>query len=305
MNPVSNRFNGILPKGIAKDPKDVAISPPSTPSYQEKHLPPLPALSEWPPPLKEPRRSIGTTTSITSFEPLPKAELSSLSLLSIGDTEDYITTCTTLSRVPLSDAAVEEPTDTAAAFDIASHSASHDSVSNQKDNNPPFPPLKEWSEQPQHSIGTATLITSCEPLTGLLSLPIPPIANRPDYNPTVATNSIILPSDIAVDVPASADSDITVNIDRAPPCVDQDLAGRSSRENDNGHINTSYGENDALPSPHPVKLDCNDDKSIDQSFPLTRPYWSEGAEEDLVTHLGPSERSRQEIMWEIVKSEER
>jgi hypothetical protein len=305
MNPVSNRFNGGLLEGEAKDTKDVALSPPSTPSYQKKNLPPLPPLSEWPPPLEQPRRSFGTPTPITSFESLPKAELSSLSLLFIGDTEDYITTSATSathSRVHLADVAVEEPTDTAVTFDIASPRASQDSVSHQKDNSPLLPPLKEWPEQPQRSIGTATLITSSEPLPGLSPLPIPPIADRPDYNPTATTNSRIPPSDVAVDL--SANSDITITIDIPSPYVDQGLAERSSRENGNGYINTGWGD-DALPSPHPVKLDCNDDNSIDQSLPLTRPRWSEDAEEDLVTHLGPSERSRQEIMWEIVKSEER
>ncbi|KIJ16829.1 hypothetical protein PAXINDRAFT_98622 [Paxillus involutus ATCC 200175] len=33
--------------------------------------------------------------------------------------------------------------------------------------------------------------------------------------------------------------------------------------------------------------------------------WSEGAEEDLVSNLGPRERTRQEVLWEIVASEER
>ncbi|KAF8502866.1 hypothetical protein F5888DRAFT_1121883 [Russula emetica] len=306
MNPVSNRFNGGLPKGKAKDAKDVALSPPSTPSYQKKNLPPLPPLSEWPPPLELPRLSIGTPTSITPFEPFPKAELSSLPLLSIGDTEDYITTSTAYSRVPLPDIAVEESSDTAVTFGIASPRDNHDSDSLD----PPLPPLNEWPppqaplEQPRRSIGTATLISSSEYLPELSSLPIPLIADRADYNPTTTTNSRIPPSDVAVDV--SADSDITVAFDIASPRIDQDLAERSSRENGNGNINTSYVANDALPSPPPVKLDCNDGKSIDQPLPLTRPpCWSEGAEEDLVAHLGPSERSRQEIMWEIVASEER
>jgi hypothetical protein len=310
MNPISIRFNGGLPKSKDKDPKDVALFPPSTPStpsYQEKNLPPLPPLSEWPPPLEQPRRSIGTSTSIASFEPLPNAELSSLPLLSIGDTEDYITTPMPHSRVPLADVAMCESTDTAVTFDIASLRVNHDSASHRKDNNPPLPPLKEWPhplEQPQRSIGTATSITSSEPLPGLSSLPIPPIADRTDYNPTATTNSRIPPSDVALDV--SADSDITVAFDITSSRVDQELAERSSRENDNGNINTRSGANDARPSPHPVKLNCNDDDPIDQPSPLTRPpCWSEGAEEDLVTHLGPSERTRQEIMWEIVQSEER
>jgi len=33
--------------------------------------------------------------------------------------------------------------------------------------------------------------------------------------------------------------------------------------------------------------------------------WSESAEEDLVSNLGPRERTRQEVLWEIVASEER
>jgi len=302
MNPVSNRVNG----GKAKDPKDVALSPPSTPSYQKKNLPPLPPFSEWPPPFEQPRRSIGTLTSITSFEPLrvPKAELSSLSLLSIGDTEDHITTSTTYSRVPLADVAVEESTDTGVTFDIASPRADHGSISHQKNNNPPLSPLKEWPEQPQGSIGTTTLATSSEPFPGLSSLPTLPIVDRTDYNPTATTNSRIPPLDVTADL--FADSDTTVAFDIASPRVDHDLAERSPHETGNGNINTSYGDNDAPPYPHPVKLDCNDDDSIHQPLPLNRPpCWSEGAEEDLVTHLGPSERSRQEVMWEMVKSEER
>ena len=33
--------------------------------------------------------------------------------------------------------------------------------------------------------------------------------------------------------------------------------------------------------------------------------WSEGAEGDLVLNLGERERTRQEVLWEIVASEER
>jgi len=35
------------------------------------------------------------------------------------------------------------------------------------------------------------------------------------------------------------------------------------------------------------------------------PSWTEMTEEDLVMHLGPRERTRQEVLWEIVASEER
>ena len=33
--------------------------------------------------------------------------------------------------------------------------------------------------------------------------------------------------------------------------------------------------------------------------------WSESADEDLLMNLGPRERMRQEVLWEIVSSEER
>lgn len=304
MDPVSNRLDGGLSKGKAKDSKDVGLSPPSTPSYQKKNLPPLPPLSEWPPPLEQPRRSIGTLTSITSFEPFPNAELPSLSLLSIADTEDSITTPTAHSTVPLADAAGEESTDTAVTFDIILPFADHDLITHQENNDPPLSPLGEWPEQPQRSICMPTLITSSEPLPELSSLLIPPITDRADYSPTATTNFRIPPPDDSADV--SDDSDVTVAFDIASPRVDQDLAERISCEDGNGNISTIYGDNDAPPSPHLVKLDCNDDNSIDQSSPRNRPpCWGECAEEDLVTHLGPSERSRQEIMWEIVKSEEK
>jgi hypothetical protein len=49
----------------------------------------------------------------------------------------------------------------------------------------------------------------------------------------------------------------------------------------------------------------------EQSLDTTRSYlpqpnsWSEMAEEDLIANLGPRERTRQEVLWEIVSSEER
>ncbi|KAK7693345.1 hypothetical protein QCA50_002913 [Cerrena zonata] len=70
----------------------------------------------------------------------------------------------------------------------------------------------------------------------------------------------------------------------------------------------------------PVPKHFNDGASMHQSLRSTTPYsqmtnassrilavqsWSEGAEEDLVSNLGQRERTRQEVLWEIVASEER
>jgi hypothetical protein len=65
------------------------------------------------------------------------------------------------------------------------------------------------------------------------------------------------------------------------------------------------------PPSYPVIVDYDDIAPINLSFRPETPFsppaarWREAAEEDLVTHLGPSERGRQEVMWEIVASEER
>ncbi|KZT60401.1 Dbl homology domain-containing protein [Calocera cornea HHB12733] len=42
-----------------------------------------------------------------------------------------------------------------------------------------------------------------------------------------------------------------------------------------------------------------------RSFVQAASSWSEAAEEDLVSNIGPRERTRQEVLWEIVTSEER
>ncbi|KZS99051.1 Dbl homology domain-containing protein [Sistotremastrum niveocremeum HHB9708] len=46
-------------------------------------------------------------------------------------------------------------------------------------------------------------------------------------------------------------------------------------------------------------------QSVNSSRILATASWSEAAEEDLVSNLGPRERTRQEVLWEIVASEER
>ncbi|GJE90853.1 Dbl domain-containing protein [Phanerochaete sordida] len=78
------------------------------------------------------------------------------------------------------------------------------------------------------------------------------------------------------------------------------------------------GSTRAASSPYPRGY--GDGASIHQSLRSGTPYsqmthassrilsaqsWSEGAEEDLVSNIGQRERTRQEVLWEIVASEER
>ena len=215
---LSNLFNRGLPKGKAKDPKDTAdtiLSHPPTSSS--------PSQREWPHPIKQHRFSIGTPTSIASFEPLSESKPSSPSLPPIGEIANYIMTSTSHPRDPLSDVTVEESTDITVAFDIKS------------------------------------------------------------------------------------------------PRVDQVLAERSSCRTGTRSISTSNGSNGMLKkvasmflSPKPTIPTDKATTICPPSLQLGKPgtfvpptCWSESVEETLVTHIGPKERNRQEVMREIVSSEKR
>ena len=154
----------------------------------------------------------------------------------------------------------------------------------QRENLPEWPPSIEL---PQRSIGSPTSMASFKPLPDLSSRPLPPIRD----------------------------------LDIASPRVDQFLAERSPRETVNGNIITTNGSTGvlkrvAIKSPAPSLIDKATTTIHPPSPPPVKPRydggsflpptcWSESVAEDLVAHLGPSERARQEILWEIVTSEER
>ena len=133
---------------------------------------------------------------------------------------------------------------------------------------------------------------------------------------------------------AEEDSVDTVVITHtAFPRTNQDSAGRSSRKTGIGSINTTNGSNDFpkkvafSPPPPPSPLGLNAGRPLPQDastsnnsavvrwqssrpkdprgYTSTAGSWSEGVEEDLVAHLGSHERTRQEVLWEIVVNEER
>jgi hypothetical protein len=136
-------------------------------------------------------------------------------------------------------------------------------------------------------------------------------------------------------LPPIQSTDVTIGFDIASPRIDQVLEEQSLRDTGNENKIPTEGSNGMFkkvafisplprpttptdkattirpPSSHPVKLGYNSGVSIDHSlrsyssFLLPAACWSEGAGEDLVTHLVPRERNRQEVMWEIVTSEVR
>jgi hypothetical protein len=228
------------------------------------------------------------------------------------------------SGLPTRKGKAKDSEDTADAVLVSPPSTS----SPQKEIFPQLPALKDFPplvEQPQPSIGTPTSPTaSFEALSEseIASLFLPPTGDTAEYA-TIST----MHSEVSLSVVAVEESTDTTAItsEITLPRVDQVLLEQSSRETGNGDISTSNGRNGVLkkvtfsypppgptdwtdrtkirpPSPHPCNLGNQSGRSNDVYVP---PTWSEGAEEDLVAHLVPRERTRQEVLWEIVASEER
>jgi hypothetical protein len=295
MKALFNRFNRGLSKDKTKDPKDTDLFPPPTPSYQKEKLPQLPPLREWPPAMDQPQSSVETPTSITSFKPLPP----------IGDSlvspAEYTPISVTHSRGPLSDVAEEESIDIAIVTRTASPRAEQDSSgrSSRKTGN--------------GSINTSTGANDIQKKVAFIS---------PAPTPTPSTLGLDnFPGD-----DASATSKSTVV--RSPPMHPREPRGSTSTAASASRTDVGSSKNGIsavkatttrpTPSPYLTKPGYGDGVSIHHSLRSGTPFsqkstgsvlppasWSEGAEEDLVTHLGPRERTRQEVLWEIVASEER
>jgi hypothetical protein len=303
MKALFNRFNRGLSKDKAKDTKDTDLSPSSTTSYQKEKLPQLPPLREWPPsPLEQPQHSLGTPTSIASFKPLPELSARPLPLLDTLSTPsaDYNPISVTHPKGPLSDVAEEDSIDTAIVTRTASPRADLDSAGRGS----------RKTGNGNGSISTTNGINDVPKKVAFLSPPPTPssLADR------------ALPDD------ASTTNKSTVA--RSTPTHPRDPRGSTSTAASASRTDVGSSKNSthtvkatttrSVAPPYTSKPSFSDAASMHQSLRSGTPFsqksigsvippasWSEGAEEDLVTHLGPRERTRQEVLWEIVASEER
>lgn len=283
-----NRLNRGLSKEKDKD-KDVA--------YREK-IPSLPPLTEWPP---SQQRASSTPPSVAStFKPLP--DLSTRPLPPIDEPS---------SESPGSSST---PTPTKAATPLPSP---------KPDPAPQIAPSRSGqSRSDQDSAGRSSRKTangssgsgsadvhkkvafiSPPPTPGpqsdrqLPSIDSPPPTNGGPVKSTVSRFQATQGKESrgSTSTAASSKTDVTSTLKSAKP-----------------------GSTRAATSPLPKHF--NDGASMHQSLRSTTPYsqmtnassrilaaqsWSEVAEEDLVSNLGQRERTRQEVLWEIVASEER
>jgi hypothetical protein len=301
MKALFNRFNRGLSKDKAKDTKDPDLLPPPNSSYQKEKLPQLPPLRDWPPPLEQPQQSIGTPTSIASFKPLP--ELSSRPLPFVDSpsisSPDYNPIFPTHSKGPLSDVAEEDSIHTTIVNRTTSPRADQDSAG-----------------RCSRKTGNGSISTT----NGSNDLPKKVAFLSPPPTPSSLGQDRPLPDD------ASTTNKSTVA--RSTPNQPRDPRGSTSTAASTSRTDIGSSKNSSQTvkatttrsgaPPYTPKLSYSDAISIHQSLRSGTPFsqkstasvlppasWSEGAEEDLVTHLGPRERTRQEVLWEIVASEER
>ncbi|KAI0720964.1 hypothetical protein C8T65DRAFT_735462 [Cerioporus squamosus] len=263
----------------------------------KEKIPQLPPLPDWPPQ----QHAASTPNSINSFKPLP--ELSVRPLPPIGEpssssTESSVTTTPIAANPSL------PATETKENLPAESEPA-------------PGPKQSSRAEGSTDSTGrssrkTANGTTGADAQKKVAFLSPPPtpgpLQDRalPDANTPTPTN-------------AAAKSTVS----RFHAAHGKDTRGSTSTAaSSRTDVASTLKSNKAAStrtatSPYPAK---NYEASLHQSLRSGTPYsqmsnassrilaaqsWSEVAEEDLVSNLGQRERTRQEVLWEIVASEER
>ncbi|CAL1704364.1 unnamed protein product [Somion occarium] len=265
---------------------------------QKEKIPQLPRLQEWPP-----QRATSTPSSIvSSSKPLPDLSVRPLPPIEEPSSSESPASSSTPTPVPAEEPQTIEPAPQIAPSRSGQSRSDHDSSGRS-------------SRKTAHgSNGSADIhkkvaFLSPPPTPGpqsdreLPSSETPTPANGGPVKSTVSRFQAthVKESRGSTSTAASSRTDVASTLKSTKPA--------SAR---------------GAPSPFPKtsfpKATYNDNASIHQSLRSATPYsqmtnassrilaaqsWSEGAEEDLVSNIGQRERTRQEVLWEIVASEER
>ncbi|CDO72839.1 hypothetical protein BN946_scf185002.g24 [Trametes cinnabarina] len=285
-----NRLNRGLAGSKEKDrDKEAAIQ-------QKEKIPQLPPLPDWPP------RATSTTPSVNSYKPLP--EISARPLPPI-DEPSSSSTDSSLNNTPIPanqplpvpDTKENVPVSSAANTPSQSSRSEHDSTGRSSRKN---------------ANGTSTG-TDAHKKVAFISPP--PTPGPPSDRDLPGADSSTPP-------PVNAKSTVS----RFHAAHGKESRGSTSTAaSSRTDVASTLKSNKAAStrtatSPFPGKSYGGETASLHQSLRSGTPYssmsntgsrilavqsWSEGAEEDLVSNLGQRERTRQEVLWEIVASEER
>lgn len=280
------------------------------PKLKEK-LPDFPPLSAWPPP----ERVTSTPTSFLSTKPLP--DLTSRPLppievpqapqqLSLADSQESKVSSSTHEVTP----SAEE------------NGKVEDGLEDTARNSSPLPLADSASRGSRKVTSTSVAMSSDSQNTKKVAFISPPPTPAPLENISATDTSPRVED--AVTKPAAAPLKTTVSRFQAAHGTEtrgSTSASSTTRVNSSGKAtSTKVTSTKVTQSPNSQKTTFADTMSLDPSYRSGTPYsqatqsssrilttasWSEAAEEDLVSNLGPRERTRQEVLWEIVASEER
>lgn len=298
----------------------------SSPSREKRELVQLPPLPGWPPPHVQSENRL-------SIEPLTRHPTPSSTQIQRSNSAGTVNTSTgtptsTSSHKPLPDICarplppIEEPCDDDSGVGLTITSTT-----------PTLSQDPEPSARRKANTSATTVGTDVQKKVAFLSPPPTPSA----LNTQLPDPSVPSPSPIAQTLSGSGaplktsvsrfqathGKDTRGSISTAASSSRTDLAIKSTTTTTT--VSSTSGTSTAVapvPSTHTAKATST--RTAVSPYPgsmrSTTPYsqmsnassrilavtsWSEGAEEDLVSNLGPRERTRQEVLWEIVASEER
>ncbi|KIO06511.1 hypothetical protein M404DRAFT_484777 [Pisolithus tinctorius Marx 270] len=311
-------------------------SPNATPLTRKKELAQLPPLREWPPSHQAHSRPESRQERLSSSSPsITPSQIQRSTSAGTTGTSAAGTPSSIASTKPLPDLSarplppIEEP-----------HDADNDSgvglpVSSPVPNpaDPTDPAVKSSALKSSNgSVSTTTTTTDTQKKVAFLSPPQTPLGLSttqplPETNKSANTGLSLQPSagapsktalarfqaahgkdtrgststatsNTRTDATSKSTTTTTSPAAAPPPAVTTTTAAPSIKA-------TSTR---TAPSPYPVSVRSQtpfSQMSVSSTRILAVSSWSEGAEDDLVSNLGPRERTRQEVLWEIVASEER
>ncbi|KAI0375026.1 Dbl domain-containing protein [Pilatotrama ljubarskyi] len=284
-----NRLNrGLAGGGKEKErDKDAAL--------QKEKIPQLPPLPDWPP-----QRATSTPTSVNSFKPLPDISVRPLPPIeepSSSSTDSSVTTTPIAANQPLPVADTKENVPFAKSVPVSQTSRSE--------------PDSAGRSSRKNANGTSSS-TDAHKKVAFIS---PPPTPGPAQDRALPASDTPTPPSVAV----------KSTVSRFHAAHGKDTRGSTSTAaSSRTDVSSTLKSNKAAStrtatSPYPGKS-YGETASLHQSLRSGTPYssmsatgsrilaaqsWSEVAEEDLVSNLGQRERTRQEVLWEIVASEER
>ncbi|KAH9857010.1 Dbl domain-containing protein [Lenzites betulinus] len=284
-----NRLNRGLAGGKEKE-RD------KEPPAQKEKIPQLPPLPDWPP-----SRVTSTPNSVNSFKPLPEINARPLPPIeepSSSSTDSSVTTTPIASNPPLPATDAKENVPVADPAPIPQTTRSE--------------PDSTGRSSRKNANGSGHNADAQKKVAFISPPPTPgPAQDRG------------LP---AAETPTPPNVAVKSTVSRFHAAHGKETRGSTSTAaSSRTDVSSTLKSNKAAStrtatSPFPGKSYGGETASLHQSLRSGTPYssmsntgsrilaaqsWSEGAEEDLVSNLGQRERTRQEVLWEIVASEER